>query len=244
MGAGCFILGSARRCVTTVRRLEEILGRDAELSGERQDRPVLETAVDPVLPAVDRQLSDTEPLGQLRLRKMRLEARPADVLSVDHDRKRSLQPRRVSRMEATQVNLAEFVGSVDHLDVAAIPRPTGRSLPFPRLVKAARDACGWSQTRLMAESGLHRMDVYRFEAGVHSPSATKALQLVVALEIPPAVMLAAIEGDEQAVEAYITLLAVEILSAGVKEASERAQPKQKGARRRRSRKAGEPPARA
>lgn len=85
-------------------------------------------------------------------------------------------------------------------------RALERDEPLPRLLLAARRAKGWSQGRVMAEAGISRMDIYRFERGIYVPSAAKALGLCVALEIPPAVMRAAIEGDARTTDVYISAL--------------------------------------
>lgn len=92
--------------------------------------------------------------------------------------------------------------------MAAEPeRASRRDEPIARLLRAARASKGWSQSRLQVASGLSRIDVYRFEAGIHIPSTSKALGLVVALDIPPAIMRSAIDGESEPVEIYISGLA-------------------------------------
>lgn len=124
---------------------------------------------------------------------------------------------------------------------AAPTEAAGRSLPYARLLRAARAARGWSQTRLMEASGLTKMDVYRFEAGRNAPGARAALALVEALEIPPGIMRAALEGEDGPVDGYLTELAASAGAAAGTQAAASARRQPRAERRQRSRRGGDPP---
>lgn len=108
-------------------------------------------------------------------------------------------------------------------DEAQPKSPSGkvnRDRPSARLIRAARDHREWSQRRLAEETGLDRDEIYRYEAGMHGPSGAAALRLVDALPVPSAVMIAALDGDVAATDAYIMALAADSLSEEPPESEE------------------------
>lgn len=78
-----------------------------------------------------------------------------------------------------------------HLDVA-------------RLIRAARAARMMSQGELRRRTGMNDQTLYRIERGLNRPDSLSTLALIHELGIPPAVMRAAMLGDAQAVDHYIT----------------------------------------
>lgn len=85
---------------------------------------------------------------------------------------------------------------------AASERP-----PYPdvaRLVRAARAAAKMSKGELRRRGSFNHQTLYRAERGMNRPDTLTALMLMEVLEIPAAVMRAAVEGDAPTVDDYIT----------------------------------------